>query len=277
MVLHVSTERLFSISCFEGLRLFRTYKAEQPGLEEPKLLDLIKKVDPNGRALDLDAASYLDKLVHPDAPMSGKELYQFCIRVVVIEHQPLWAKTMRAGRQRFLDGLEPDDLSVFAAAGLIDHPPSLEVVRWWDEVAGHARLAIDVAKMEQARQAEALTISYEKERLEALGIEKEPEWPGLDDNFAGYDVLSYDPGDHGPINRLIEVKSTTASPLRFYLTRNEWQQAVKAGDAYHFHAWDMSKDPPVLHELSATQVAPHIPSDNEKGLWTNVEIPISVK
>lgn len=195
--------------------------------------------------------------------------------MVVIEHQPLWAKTMRAGRQRFLHGLNGDDLTVFQAAGLAESPPELDVVGWWDEIAGHARLAVDVAKMAQARQAEALTIEHERERLKRLGIDREPEWPGLDDNFAGYDVLSFDHGTHGHVNRLIEVKSTVASTPRFILSRGEWKQAEKSGEAYHFHAWDMSQDPPFLYELTVGQVAPHIPSDNDKGEWVNAVIPIA--
>jgi hypothetical protein len=134
----------------------------------------------------------------------------------------------------------------------------------------------EIEKMEQAREAEVLTMEYERERLKSLGIEKEPEWKGLDDNFAGYDVLSYDPGKFAPTNRMIEVKSTIASPLRFIVSRNEWEQAVKFGPAYLFQVWDMQKLPPVLHERTTVQVAAHIPSDNEKGKWKTAEIPLSI-
>src|SRR5690606_4196512 len=103
----------------------------------------------------------------------------------------------------------------------------------------------------------------------------EPEWPGFDDNYAGYDVLSYDRGETGLQNRLIEVKSTSASPLRFILTRNEWNNAEKSGDAYVFHVWDMNNEPPVLHVRTVADVAPHIPSDNGKGKWNNVAVPVT--
>jgi hypothetical protein len=164
---------------------------------------------------------------------------------------------------------------VFKAAGLMGEPPHTDVVSWWDDVVSHARLITDAEKMDQAREAELLTIEHERQRLAKLGIAMEPEWPGLDDNYAGYDVLSYDAGEHGPVNRLIEVKSTIASPLRFIITRNEWKQAVKFGASYQFHVWDMAATPPRLYELAAEQVEPHIPSDNEKGEWTNAMIPLS--
>ena len=128
--------------------------------------------------------------------------------------------------------------------------------------------------MKQAREAEQLTMEYEIKRLTALGIDIPPIWKGLDDNWAGYDVLSYDPGPFGPVNRMIEVKSTINSPLRFMLTRNEWDKAVELAAAYLFHIWDMAKVPPILYERRVAEVAPHIPSDNAKGKWRNAEIPL---
>lgn len=73
---------------------------------------------------------------------------------------------------------------------------------------------------------------------------------------------------------MIEVKSTVISPLRFIVTRNEWEQAEKFGPAYVFHVWDMQKTPPVLYERPSAQVAMHIPSDNENGKWKTAEIPL---
>tara|TARA_R110002051_G_scaffold2830_1_gene14764 strand:+ start:11605 stop:12231 length:627 start_codon:yes stop_codon:yes gene_type:complete len=208
--------------------------------------------------------------------MDGMAFYQECIKVVVVQHQPLWAKAMRSGRKRFVQGLDFDDQDVFRAAGLMSDPPDEDVVLWWDAVSGLARLITDAEKMNQGRQAELLTIQRERERLKAEGVDKEPEWPGLDNNFAGYDVLSYRLGAHGLINQMIEVKSTTASPLRFFVTRNEWSQAAKAGDAYIFHVWDMAKNPPELHVRTVEQVAQHIPTDNNKGQWSNATVPLGI-
>ena len=183
---------------------------------------------------------------------------------------------MRQGRRRFLDSLEQNDRDIFNAAGLMKEPPPLAVALWWDSVAGFARMLTDLEKMKQAREAEELTMTFERVSLRMLGICKEPEWKGLDDNFAGYDVLSYDPGEFAPTNRMIEVKSTTASPLRFIISRNEWEQAIKFGPAYLFHIWDMQKTPPVLYVRMSEQVALHIPSDNEKGKWKTAEIPLGI-
>lgn len=271
-----STERVFALSCFEGVRLIRIYAAKQAESPLPELLKIIEHVEADAANLDLEASAYLHGLVEPGCSLNGDGFYQACISAVVTKHQPIWCKAMKQGRMRFLDSLDQNDRDVFVAAGLTRDPPPLAMVLWWDTVTGFVRLMMDIEKMEQAREAEMLTIEYETKRLAGLGIAKTPEWKGLDDNFAGYDVLSYDVGQFGPVNRLIEVKSTLFSPLRFVLTRNEWEQALKAGPAYLFHVWDMAKTPPVLYERTSAQVAAHIPTDNEKGKWKTADIPLGI-
>ena len=270
----ISTERLFSLPCFEGLRLFRKYTTDHPDLAIPDLLTLIERVEADAHSLDMEASVHLSELVEKDCPLDGHAFYQTCIRGVLLKHQPIWAKLMRQGRKRFVKKLDPNDQDIFAAAGVMENPTPFHVVTWWDSVSGYARLLTGQEKMEQGRAAEILTLEYERERLKGLGIDLEPEWPGFDDNFAGYDVLSYDHGPHGIQNKLIEVKSTTVSPLRFIVTRNEWDKAERAGDAYHFHVWDMNQKPPVLIERTVAEVAPHIPTDGGKGRWTNAQVPV---
>lgn len=276
MTVVISTERLFSLSAFEGLKLFRSYEVKRPELLLNELITLIENVESDGLSIDLEAGAYLGSLVGSNCSMEGSVFYQTCIKAVVVQHQPIWSKTMRSGRKRFVNSLDKDDQDVFRFAGLMGEKPSLEVVSWWDDVVGHARLIVDGEKMEQARVAERLSIEHESERLTKLKISRKPEWPGLDDNFAGYDVLSYEQGEFGLLNLMIEVKSTTASPLRFFISRNEWEQAAKAGKSYIFHVWDMAKEEPELYVRTVEQVAPHIPTDNNKGRWSNATIPLGI-
>jgi hypothetical protein len=271
-----STERVFALSAFEGVRLIRIYAAKQPEISIEQLLTIIEHIEADAANLDLEASIYLHGLVEPGCPLSGDIFYQACISAVVTKHQPTWCKAMKQGRMRFLDSLEPNDRDVFAAAGIAKEPVPFEVVLWWDTVTGFARMISDIEKMEQARRAEALTMDHERKRLKSLGIDKEPQWKGLDDNFAGYDVLSFGPGEFAPTNVMIEVKSTVASPLKFIVTRNEWEQARKFGPAYLFHVWDMRKTPPILYVRTTAQVAMHIPSNKEKGKWKSVEIPLGI-
>lgn len=270
----ISTERLFSLPCFEGLRLLRKYMADHPDLTTPDLLSLIDRVEADAHSLDMEASVHLSEIVEMDCPLNGHAFYQTCIRGVLLKHQPIWAKLMRQGRQRFVKKLDTNDQDVFSAAGLMENPTPQHVVTWWDSISGYARLLTDQQKMEQGRAAEVLTLEHERKRLKALGIDLEPKWPGFDDNFAGYDVLSYDHGPNGIQNKLIEVKSTTLSPMRFIVTRNEWRKAQQAREAYVFHIWSMDVGPPVLHTRTVEEIAPHIPTDNGKGSWVNAQVPV---
>ena len=270
----ISAERVFSLSCFEGLRLLRKHEEKQPDLTLSDLVSLVQSVEADALSLDLEASAYLFHAVERGAPLDGSAFYQTCIREVLRQRRPVWAKLMESGRKRFVKQLNPDERSVFVAAGLMVDPPSKEVVRWWDDISGYARFSRNLKTMKQARKAELLTLERERDRLRKAGICREPEWLGLDDNFAGYDVLTYDKDKDGGeiVRRLIEVKSTIASPPRFRLSRQEWQAAEKGGEAYSFHIWDMRKTPPELFVRSVADVGPHIPQDNGNGQWCNAEV-----
>jgi hypothetical protein len=224
--------------------------------------------------LDLDAAGKLLALIDPQLPNNGALFYRGCISAVLLAYQPVWLRVLTRGRSRFLQELGRDEYSLFRQAELLADEPDQITVEWWDGVTGQVRFDSDLSKLQRSRRAERLTLEAEKKRLSELGIDLKPIWMGLEDNTAGYDVLSYDPADPAPINKLIEVKSTIASPLRFILTRGEWDKAISFGHAYCFHIWDLQREPPILHVKGVANVAPHIPSDSEKGKWKTVEIPV---
>lgn len=271
----VSTRRLFSMPAFEGLRQLRVCLQENPSNEIQAAIDIVSAVEADAATFDLEASIELHELVSADCFLDGHSFYRECIAAVVITKQPIWAKQMLNGRKRFVSKLnDEDDKSMFEAGGLLLDPPTTEIIDWWDSISGKVRLAKDSIKNAQARLAESLSMQYEQNRLLEIGIELQPEWTGFEDNFAGYDVLSYDEGEYSPRNKLIEVKSTTASPLRFFVTRNEWETALKYSDSYFFHVWDMDKDPAILYEKTADDILPHIPSDNEKGKWALAQIPL---
>jgi hypothetical protein len=271
----LSVERLLSMGAFEGLRTLRRHAAEYGELSQPDLIGLIRKIDGDAGALDFDAAIELDLLIDPGASVErAPEFYRLCLEKVILVHRMSWARAVTRGRSVLIGQLTRDERQCFRSAHLLDDLPVEDVVIWWDKIAGVMRFSIDQEKRIIARNAERLTVDHELARLKKLGIDLAPKWVAIDDNGAGYDVLSYDFGDLGPVNRLIEVKSTVASPLRFFLSRNEWETANKFGEAYHFHIWHMSVTPPRLHERDMPQIQPHIPTDNESGKWTVAEIPL---
>ena len=270
----LSFERMFAIGAFDALRTLREQTAFHNDRSLQELSDLLRSTDASVAGLDFSTALVLHELVPVEAEIAVPHIfYRSCIRAVILDHS-IWSKSITLGRSRFFGQLSRDELLCFRAASLADDPPDGDVVAWWDEMAAASRQDLSAKALARARQAEELTLKRELLRLAALGIQRQPKWIAIEDNTAGYDVLSFDPGEYEPKNRLIEVKSTVASPLRFFLTRNEWEKALKYGDSYHFHVWDMSPEEPRLYERTTAQIAPHIPMDQEKGKWANAEIPL---
>ncbi len=269
----VDFSRVFAMSAFEGLRVLRLRQVSYPNSGLTELAELVRRVDPDGSSHDFDAAFQLDPIVLPAAAADEVPgFYQHCIEAAIPAFRPLWGRIITLGRSVFVQKLSRDEVQCFRAAGLLEDPPTRHVISWWDRVAAIARLHSDQEKMVRARQAEEMTLAYEAARLRRLGIDQEPVWMSIEDNTAGYDIRSFDHGSEGPVARLIEVKSTIASPLRFFISRNEWETARKFGSAYHFHVWDLQG--PQLHERTADQILPHIPTDNERGKWSTAMIPI---
>jgi hypothetical protein len=94
----------------------------------------------------------------------------------------------------------------------------------------------------------------------------------IEDNTVGYDILSFDPGEVEPIAKLVEVKSFLGQ-RRFYVTRNEWNTAIKFGSSYVFHIWDMQTA--TVHEKTVQQVLSQIPSDGQGGRWSEAIIQLT--
>jgi hypothetical protein len=273
---NIDFSRVFAMGAFEGLRALRRRRPSFPDVSFADLTDLIRRVDPDGASHDYEAAFQLEPIVAATAPASeAAEFYQHCIEAVIPAFRPLWGRIITLGRRKFVQKLSRDEVQCFRAAGLLEDPPTTRIVIWWDRLAARARLQADQDKMMRARDAEQMSLEYEVKRLTQLGINMPPVWMSIEDNTAGYDIQSFDLGDEGPVARLIEVKSTIASPLRFWLSRNEWEIAKKFGAAYFFHIWDLQG--PQLHERTVVDIQPHIPSDNERGRWANVQIPLVPK
>lgn len=269
-------ERVFSLPALGGLQSLRVHLLADPKLAVEEALNILRAGDLDVQGLDLEASIALLSLIPPEVPNDGPGFYRGCIRYVLLAYQPIWARTMTQGRSRFYAALERDEQSIFRQAGILDDPPEDDFVEWWDGLTGEMRLVADLERLLRGRAAERLTIAHELDRMKKQGIAEEPRWIGLDDNTKGYDVLSFELDGNKLVNKLIEVKSTIASPLRFRVTRNEWEQAEKFGSAYVFHVWDLAKDPPILYVRTVDQVRPHIPVDSEKGKWKDAEIPVGI-
>lgn len=223
-------------------------------------------------SLDYEAAIsiYADHGAAPfcSSPDRPEELRQTLFNMAVLL-KPFWAKVSPLGRDRVRAVLSDDQAQCLRYAGLLDSVNEA-VWRWWDDLAGHFRTVQSQKLLEIGREGELLSLEYERAKLKAENISIEPRWMSIEDNLAGYDILSYR-NENGTRQKVfIEVKATTASDCIFVLTRSEWNCAIKIGSSYLFHFWILPSKS--LCTASVSDVMPNIPSDNGSGSWDRVKL-----
>ena len=188
--------------------------------------------------------------------------------------KPFWARFSHFGRQRVLELVSKDQRQLLELAGLLVVPPPEAVVNWWDKMGSFFRTEENQRNVEIGRAGERMTMDYETQRLKDEGILKKPVWIALEDNHAGYDVLSYKRRRDGGIDELrIETKTSSYSPTHFILTRPEWDKALRVPDFHIFHVWNLGTKE--LTIISVPEMALNIPKDNGFGSWREVKVLLS--
>lgn len=198
--------------------------------------------------------------------------YQIQLRMQIEDFieavQPRWCKLIPHGRAQALGFMDADSKQCFKEAGLMESPPSDNVVMWWDRLASKSRGRQKDILNEIGRRGERLSIVYEIAR-----VGKAPKWQAIESNFDGYDLLSLvSKTDNSRLT--IEVKASVQSikTATLHITRNEWDFA-KSGGIHRFHVWaDVERVMPMLASLSTDDLEPHIPVNNGQGSWEGVEI-----
>jgi Domain of unknown function (DUF3883) len=183
--------------------------------------------------------------------------------------RPPWTKLALDGRARTLRfapvGLVQLISEAYLAEGYDD-----EVVEFWDRLAAIARGQTNIHLTQIGRRGERLTLDYERRRT---GVD--PIWCSIESNADGYDVLSVvSREDLG--QKQIEVKTSTSGLSgAVHLTRNEWDM-TETMLHHEFYLWDIVRhSSPQLAIVSRLEMSSHVPSDNGRGCWREVEIPFS--
>jgi Domain of unknown function (DUF3883) len=203
------------------------------------------------------------------SPVRTEELRQTLFRLAV-RFQPFWAKISFLGRDRVRAVLSDGPAQCLRYAGLLG-PIDESVRQWWDELAAHFRAEQSQRLLEIGRRGEQLSFQLETETLQRLGISEVPVWISIEDNTAGYDILSHRRSEAGLLSKLfIEVKATTTTEHVFILTRHEWEVAAQAGSNFRFHFWYLPM--PAVWIATVEDVAIHIPTDHGSGSWDKVTL-----
>ena len=259
----------FSMSAFLAFVKVRDYRKRHGGVTLEGAIDAIKRIDPDGGALDFECGRALMCALDGGLSWNGRTLG---VRLFVSEYvrarRPWWLRLFPYGRERVRSSLRADEAQCFRGAGLLETAPDERVIKWWDEIAASMRGAVDAERMVYARRAERLSLEHEHVRLRAIGIDREPRWVALDDNTLGYDILSYDQRGPYVVNRLIEVKSATANTV--VVSRNEWDNAIRTASRTVFHVWRLPEQ--ALSEYTVADLEGHVPADRGGGRWQSVKL-----
>jgi hypothetical protein len=264
----LSVDRLLSMSSMTALAKVRDYSARSK-VSFLEAATSLPRISAELQTLDYEAAALLDAFVESVPFGSYEEFYRLTLKRVIERELPFWVRLASAGRSRLCEALPENILQSFRSAGLLVDKPGLPVIQWWDEIAGIARHEHDKVKLEHGRLAESLTMELEASRLQHLGLAISPQWVAIEDNSAGYDILSFDPGEHGPTARMIEVKSCSSSTVGFHLSRNEWETAARS-QCYIIHLWELPSR--TLIELDASEISRSVPIDQGCGEWQSAFI-----
>jgi hypothetical protein len=265
----------FSMSAIEAVRVLLRLKAHFPEASTQELPILARKWGRDATTLDYERAMLLlPQFSDSTSNYDTHSFYIECVERIILSQKPPWWRLITLGRERFVEMLARDEAQCFRAAGLLVSPPTQVIIDWWDRMSALARSESDALRAQQGRRAELLTLDYETTRLLKLGILQRPMLVALEDNLAGYDVLSYDVVGGLVSPRLIEVKSTKVKPIKFFLSRSEWNEAQKRIGGYFFYIWYLGSSPPELFIRTVTQVSESVPTDRGSGAWQNVVITV---
>lgn len=221
-----------------------------------------------GAGLDYTEAQLILETVGP-AKESALASYQMLIEDEA-QFRPVWLSTLPRGRRALRDVLTADASECFRRAGAFDAQPPVEVVAFLDRLTNLARAQANLPLVESGRRAERLSLEHEVARCADMPGVPAVVWVALEDNSAGYDILSSRLIDGHPSPKLVEVKSCSGWPLRLIITRNEWDTACRHAEAYVVHFWDLNVTR--LHELSWSDLQPHMPVDQGDARWDSATL-----
>jgi len=148
---------------------------------------------------------------------------------------------------------------------------------WWEKIFSKFQTYKEGQQIEVGKVAEKLSYEYERQRLESDGLDNGHffvKWASQINDKYGYDILSI----RGNFFKFtfeekdsiqIEVKCSVTSnerEFRFYISKNEWNIALKNMGSYFFYCWTSASkerenaNGPFI--IPANKLSSHIPTDN---------------
>jgi hypothetical protein len=264
-----------SMSALQGVWALKSYRRRHPELLTAQIVSSLRRTSPDDAYHDYEAALELETVVDAVHEIEFHDFLRRSITNIIRAQTPWWLPLVAKGREKVRAALNSNEEQCFEDAKLFSSFPDDEVIAWWDSLATEVRALRQEANNLQGRVGEKLSLEYELRRLISEGITVEPRWIALDDNTAGYDILSYDSGTVEPVVKLIEVKTCSRAAAQFFLTTNEWRTALERSDHYVFHLWLLPEEK--LIEFSPADIREHVPIDQGEGEWQDAVITVPLE
>ena len=263
----------FRISVIDAGLQLRLHLEKYPDISEDDAIRQLRAGPVVRSSLDFESALEIDgrEGLSLFSPSSNRidELRETIFRMA-IRLKPFWAKVSPFGRGRVCAVMSDDQIQCLRYAQLLDSDEEA-VWKWWDKLAVKFRVEKTDRLTEIGRIGEQLSLLFEKSRLRRLGIDAKPRWISIEDNLAGYDILSYRVGTEDALSKaFIEVKATYSADRTFFLTRREWDFAERAGTASTFHFWYLPDK--ALRIVTTAELSKSIPTDRGCGTWEEVSL-----
>lgn len=161
-----------------------------------------------------------------------------------------------------------DDKGCMSQLGLLNIKLDEEAENWWLELAQFSRKIFDKKTQEIGNAGEALTVKYEIKRL---GDDSKIEKMYIQDNNAGYDILSYI-DDTFEQKLHIEVKASNQGLDGFAnISSGQWKRAEEFKSAYNFYFWLLETRE--LAIVTYDDMKPHVSLDQGKGKTLKFRVP----
>ena len=187
------------------------------------------------------------------------------LKVVILNCDYSWRGSFKFGRKYVLDSLSVNERQVFRSAGLIEDVVTEEIVAWWDEI----QVNLGVPQTDFGfREWERRTFEQEVQLLKKLESPRIPKWESINDNMAGFDILSYREKSGKWEEIFIEVKSSATGLKRFFLSDREAEKLETALSRYFVYFWDTRSEE--MSVFSGAEIRQHLPRNQGRGSWKTV-------
>lgn len=273
-------KNIFKPSSIEAGILISRRHIENPELSLKHLIDASKQI----RESDYDYDSISEFFDMHDINMSffsfeeedffSEDISKNVLYKLIKLIKPSWMEEAFLGINHIkekinLEAYGPDILQCFKNAGLLSELKGT-TASWWLKIMQDSR-PDDSNLLELGTKGEDLTIEYEERYLKENKIDEQVQNIALLFPDEKYDVKSwrknYETDEIYPIQ--IESKKTTLN--HFFLSRGEYETGKSFGETYFIYYWDNeNQTKPKIMNLASLQK--HIPKDNTRGTWINVEI-----